>query len=73
MLHTVLVSEQPFGLVTDIWHTYDSSLISVNRARDNDTRLSFYQTSDVGEAFRPIVPPSLVTAAYGISWLYLAG
>ncbi|KAH9978001.1 mitochondrial 18 KDa protein-domain-containing protein [Lactifluus volemus] len=30
-------------------------------------------TSDVGEAFRPIVPPSLVTAAYGISWLYLAG
>ncbi|KAI0003042.1 mitochondrial 18 KDa protein-domain-containing protein [Russula compacta] len=30
-------------------------------------------TSDVGEAFRPIVPPSIVTAAYGISWLYLAG
>jgi len=30
-------------------------------------------TSDVGEAFRPVVPPSLVTAAYGISWLYLAG
>ncbi|KAI0307368.1 mitochondrial 18 KDa protein-domain-containing protein [Multifurca ochricompacta] len=30
-------------------------------------------TSDVGEAFRPLVPPSLVTAAYGVSWLYLAG
>ncbi|KAI9507707.1 mitochondrial 18 KDa protein-domain-containing protein [Russula earlei] len=30
-------------------------------------------TSDVGEAFRPIVPPSVVTAAYGISWLYLVG
>ncbi|KAI0316982.1 mitochondrial 18 KDa protein-domain-containing protein [Amylostereum chailletii] len=30
-------------------------------------------TSDVGEAFRPIVPPFLVRAAYGISWLYLAG
>ncbi|KAG2197403.1 hypothetical protein INT47_005656 [Mucor saturninus] len=28
-------------------------------------------TSDVGEAFRPIVPPAVVTAAYGISWLYL--
>jgi fission process protein 1 len=28
-------------------------------------------TSDVGEAFRPIVPPVVVTAAYGISWLYL--
>ncbi|KAJ3548098.1 hypothetical protein NM688_g5337 [Phlebia brevispora] len=30
-------------------------------------------TSDVGEAFRPVVPPAIVTAAYGISWLYLAG
>ncbi|KAJ7507470.1 mitochondrial 18 KDa protein-domain-containing protein [Mycena galericulata] len=28
-------------------------------------------TSDVGEAFRPIVPPWVVSAAYGISWLYL--
>jgi fission process protein 1 len=28
-------------------------------------------TSEVGEAFRPIVPPFLVTAAYGISWAYL--
>ncbi|KAF9468879.1 mitochondrial 18 KDa protein-domain-containing protein [Collybia nuda] len=30
-------------------------------------------TSDVGEAFRPVVPPWIVTAAYGVSWLYLAG
>ncbi|KAI0047313.1 hypothetical protein FA95DRAFT_1559276 [Auriscalpium vulgare] len=30
-------------------------------------------TSDVGEAFRPIVPPAMVRAAYGVSWLYLAG
>ncbi|KAI0347472.1 hypothetical protein BDW22DRAFT_1351917 [Trametopsis cervina] len=30
-------------------------------------------TSDVGEAFRPVVPPALVSAAYGISWLYLGG
>jgi len=30
-------------------------------------------TSDIGEAFRPIVPPLLVTAAYGISWIYLVG
>lgn len=28
-------------------------------------------TSDVGEAFRPIVHPAIVTAAYGISWAYL--
>jgi fission process protein 1 len=28
-------------------------------------------TSDVGEAFRPIVPPAVVAAAYGISWAYL--
>ncbi|KAH7916766.1 mitochondrial 18 KDa protein-domain-containing protein [Hygrophoropsis aurantiaca] len=30
-------------------------------------------TSDVGEAFRPVVPPFIVSAAYGVSWLYLAG
>ncbi|KAH9947297.1 mitochondrial 18 KDa protein-domain-containing protein [Amylocystis lapponica] len=30
-------------------------------------------TSDIGEAFRPVVPPAVVTAAYGVSWLYLAG
>ncbi|KAF9008768.1 mitochondrial 18 KDa protein-domain-containing protein [Cyathus striatus] len=30
-------------------------------------------TSDVGEAFRPVVPPWVVTAAYGVSWLYLSG
>ncbi|OBZ76890.1 Mitochondrial fission process protein 1 [Grifola frondosa] len=29
--------------------------------------------TDVGEAFRPVVPPAIVAAAYGISWLYLAG
>ncbi|KAF5369768.1 hypothetical protein D9758_001316 [Tetrapyrgos nigripes] len=30
-------------------------------------------TSDIGEAFRPVVPPWVVTAAYGVSWLYLTG
>ncbi|KAF9534946.1 mitochondrial 18 KDa protein-domain-containing protein [Crepidotus variabilis] len=30
-------------------------------------------TSDIGEAFRPVVPPWVVTAAYGVSWVYLAG
>jgi mitochondrial fission process protein 1 len=30
-------------------------------------------TSDVGEAFRPVVKPFLVTASYGISWLYCLG
>ncbi|KAK8846806.1 hypothetical protein IAR55_005894 [Kwoniella newhampshirensis] len=30
-------------------------------------------TSDIGEAFRPIVHPYLVTAAYGVSWAYLIG
>lgn len=34
---------------------------------------TYQQTSDVGEAFRPVVPPWVVTAAYGISWIYLAG
>ncbi|GAA99527.1 uncharacterized protein L969DRAFT_93985 [Mixia osmundae IAM 14324] len=30
-------------------------------------------TSDVGEAFRPVVNPTAVRAAYGISWMYLVG
>ncbi|TFK27010.1 hypothetical protein FA15DRAFT_666742 [Coprinopsis marcescibilis] len=30
-------------------------------------------TSDIGEAFRPVVPAWVVTAAYGVSWLYLSG
>lgn len=30
-------------------------------------------TSDIGEAFRPVVPPSIVTAGYAISWMYLVG
>ncbi|KAF8901652.1 mitochondrial 18 KDa protein-domain-containing protein [Gymnopilus junonius] len=32
----------------------------------------FAYTSDVGEAFRPVAPPWVVTAAYGISWLYVS-
>ncbi|KAJ3126247.1 hypothetical protein HK098_007719 [Nowakowskiella sp. JEL0407] len=28
-------------------------------------------TSEVGEAFRPVAHPVLVSAAYGISWLYI--
>ena len=30
-------------------------------------------TSDVGEAFRPVVSPLVVRAAYGVSWAYLVG
>jgi len=30
-------------------------------------------TSDIGESFRPIAHPWLVTGAYGISWAYLVG
>jgi len=29
--------------------------------------------SDISEAFRPVVPPCVVTTAYGVSWLYLSG
>ncbi|ORY27804.1 mitochondrial 18 KDa protein-domain-containing protein [Naematelia encephala] len=47
----------------------------LRRARDivrAGSRYTAY-TSDVGEAFRPVVPPYLVTAAYAISWSYLIG
>ncbi|CUM62886.1 uncharacterized protein PRCAT00000445001 [Priceomyces carsonii] len=30
-------------------------------------------TSDIGESFRPIAHPFLVTVGYGISWLYILG
>jgi fission process protein 1 len=30
-------------------------------------------TSDVGESFRPVAHPRLVTASYGISWAYVFG
>ena len=30
-------------------------------------------TSDIGESFRPVAHPRLVTAAYGISWMYILG
>lgn len=30
-------------------------------------------SSDVGEAFRPLTRPAVVTAAYGISWAYILG
>lgn len=33
----------------------------------------FAYTSDVGEAFRPIVNPKIVTTAYAISWTYVIG
>ncbi|KZV90515.1 hypothetical protein EXIGLDRAFT_720294 [Exidia glandulosa HHB12029] len=33
----------------------------------------FAYTSDVGEAFRPIVHPRIVQACYGISWIYVLG
>lgn len=48
---------------------YASRLRTALRA---STRYIAY-TSDVGEAFRPVVSPRIVTAAYGISWAYLIG
>ena len=30
-------------------------------------------TSEIGESFRPVAHPRLVTAAYGISWAYILG
>jgi len=30
-------------------------------------------TSDIGESFRPVAHPHLVSAAYGISWAYILG
>jgi fission process protein 1 len=49
------------------WLAYGARLRTAIRA---STRYLAY-SSDVGEAFRPIVPPAIVRAAYGISWAYV--
>lgn len=36
-------------------------------------KTTLIEASDVGEAFRPVISPALVRAAYGISWAYLIG
>eukprot|EP01119_Soliformovum_irregulare_P012018 TRINITY_DN3087_c0_g1_i1.p1 TRINITY_DN3087_c0_g1~~TRINITY_DN3087_c0_g1_i1.p1 ORF type:complete len:272 (-),score=74.46 TRINITY_DN3087_c0_g1_i1:139-888(-) len=45
------------------------------RYRSIITAMSRYLafTSDVGEAFRPLVNPFFVRAAYGVSWAYVVG
>lgn len=51
-----------------MWHMCVSSF-----KRQCLSAYDFSKTSDIGEAFRPVVHPTLVTAAYGVSWLYLSG
>ncbi|CDZ96671.1 Uncharacterized conserved protein [Phaffia rhodozyma] len=65
-------------LVKEDFDTTDSDLRYAaygNRLRTAlraGTRYVAY-TSDVGESFRPVVPPWVVTAGYGVSWAYLIG
>ncbi|KAG5352536.1 hypothetical protein C0989_001849 [Termitomyces sp. Mn162] len=56
---------------TDV--TIDAAKDTVKKLADKDANTTNSDTSDIGEAFRPVVPPWVVTAAYGVSWLYLAG
>jgi fission process protein 1 len=49
------------------WLAYGARLRTAIRA---SSRYLAY-SSDVGEAFRPIVHPLLVRAAYGVSWAYV--
>ncbi|WVQ76791.1 hypothetical protein IAR50_006465 [Cryptococcus sp. DSM 104548] len=66
------------GLVQEDADSTESSVryaAYLRRVRDivrAGSRYTAY-TSDVGEAFRPVVPPWVVTAAYGVSWAYLIG
>jgi fission process protein 1 len=39
----------------------------------NAARRYLAYSSDVGESFRPILHPKLVTASYGLSWAYVIG
>lgn len=53
---------------TDTGIRYGGYLAAMARA----VRYAAY-TSDLGEAFRPIVHPYFVTGAYGVSWAYVVG
>lgn len=82
-------SPPPPSLVTQAQESIDQLAAEDAKSTNSDVRYMAYgsriqtalrathrylaYTSDVGEAFRPIVPPLLVTAAYGISWAYLVG
>lgn len=52
-----------------------SPVAYANRLRTAIRAASRYTayTSDIGEAFRPVVAPWVVKSAYGISWMYLLG
>jgi fission process protein 1 len=47
-------------------------LRTINMALMKAKRYLAY-SSDVGEAFRPIVNPKVVTFSYGLSWAYVLG
>jgi mitochondrial fission process protein 1 len=49
------------------WLAYGARVRTAIRA---STRYLAY-SSDVGEAFRPVVHPLMVRAAYGLSWAYV--
>ncbi|KAH7888008.1 mitochondrial 18 KDa protein-domain-containing protein [Phlebopus sp. FC_14] len=66
---TSLVDKNVNSTDTDVrYMAYGARLRTALRA---SSRYIAY-TSDIGEAFRPVVPPLVVTAAYGVSWLYLS-
>jgi len=75
---TAAVQDEVDALADENASTTDSELryaaygARLRTALRAGTRYVAY-TSDIGEAFRPVVPPWIVTAAYGISWLYLTG
>eukprot|EP00823_Brevimastigomonas_motovehiculus_P005501 TRINITY_DN4065_c0_g1_i1.p1 TRINITY_DN4065_c0_g1~~TRINITY_DN4065_c0_g1_i1.p1 ORF type:complete len:253 (-),score=55.95 TRINITY_DN4065_c0_g1_i1:318-1076(-) len=48
---------------------YGGRIRTIARVIKSSARYTAY-ASDVGEAFRPILPPMVVTGAYALSWLY---
>ncbi|KAG9048248.1 hypothetical protein FS837_000384 [Tulasnella sp. UAMH 9824] len=77
------VKEQVNAAVGDVQKAADEDLDTVDTnarylaygarirtALRASTRYIAY-TSDIGEAFRPVVPPWIVTGGYAVSWAYL--
>jgi len=64
-------------LRTDVQNTippirYTGYTFAITALLGQSVRYAAY-TSDVGESFRPVVHPRIVTCTYGISWLYVLG
>ncbi|KAL7272442.1 hypothetical protein RUND412_004757 [Rhizina undulata] len=70
LLERIYEGEAPDTTDTKLrWAAYANRIKTIMNAGHRYIAYS----SDIGESFRPVAHPNWIRAAYGISWLYLAG